>query len=68
MAQQQTIATRAAASGFTVPVNVDAGIYDLEGFVRPGTDYDDRFTMICGETGDTLRVNGWTCGQVRELV
>lgn len=51
----------AAAKGFTVEVFVEAGMSDLEGWVRPGTDYDDRFEMICGHTGETLKVNGWVC-------
>jgi hypothetical protein len=57
----QSIATRAAIKGFTVAVFIEAGMSDLEGFAKPGTDYDDRFTIICGDTGDTLRVNGWNC-------
>lgn len=61
LSQSQAIATRAALKGFTVPVFIEAGMSDLEGWAKPDTDYDDRFPIICGDTGDTLMVNGWNC-------
>ncbi|HZZ69733.1 MAG TPA: hypothetical protein VFE18_16290 [Phenylobacterium sp.] len=56
---QQSIATRAALKGFTVPVFIEASVYDIEAFAKPDTDYDDRFRAICAETGDTLVFEGW---------
>ena len=61
---QQSIEARAAAKGFTLPVFVESGADDLQGFIRPDTDFDGQFVMICGETGDTLRVFGWLCGAI----
>jgi hypothetical protein len=59
--QQASIQSQAALKGFTVPVFIEAGMSDLEGFAKPDTDYDDRFPIICADTGDTLMVNGWNC-------
>lgn len=66
MTQQQSIPSRAAARGFTIPLFISSGSCDLEGFVRPGTDYDSRFPLICGDTGDTLMVNGWLAEDICE--
>ena len=41
-----------------VTVDFDNG-QSLEGFIRPDADHDGRFTLICADTGETLRVNGW---------
>lgn len=60
----QSIAHRAALSGFTQALYVDIGFDTLEGYAKLDTDFDDRFTMICGLTGDTLRVNGWLAGEI----
>lgn len=51
----------ATARGYTVLVFVEAGASDLEGWVKPGTDYDDEFRMVCSYTGETLKVLGWNC-------
>lgn len=63
---QSDIATRAAAMGFTTRVCLEGPSCDLEGWVRPGTDYDDRFAMVEEDTGETLWVNGWLCSNVTE--
>jgi hypothetical protein len=41
-----------------VTVEFDNG-QSLEGFIDPYADLDGRFTLICADTGETLRVNGW---------
>ena len=51
----------AAACGFTVEIMVQAGSADLEGWAKPGADYDDRFDMYCADTGEILWVKGWAC-------
>lgn len=58
---QASIQSQAAAKGFVVEVFIEAGLSDLEGWARPNTDYDERFPIICADTGDTLMVNGWNC-------
>lgn len=66
MAQTESIPTAAARKGFTLEVFLAGPMADLEGFVKPGTDYDDRFPFICGDTGDLLMVNGWLIESVEE--
>lgn len=58
---QASIEVRAASLGYTVPVFIEAGMNDLEGWAKPDTDYDDRFMIVCADTGDMLQVFGWNC-------
>ena len=40
-------------------ITCEGGDYFLSGMVADDADLDGRFTMICDDTGETLRVNGW---------
>lgn len=33
--------------------------YDLEGEVADDADFDGVFELLCADTGERLRVNGW---------
>ena len=49
----------ARAQGFTQEIEADSDAMTLALLVRPGTDYDDRFTAWDPETEGLIRVNGW---------
>lgn len=48
----------ATERGYTVAIVAESDFHTLEGWVRPGEDFDGTFPMITDD-GDRLSVNGW---------
>lgn len=49
----------ALGRGHTLAINATSHEYDLEGWCDPSADFEGRFKMTCGDTGELLAVNGW---------
>ncbi len=62
--QASDIATRAGLKGYTQAAYVSDGMSDLEGYINPSDDLDGSFIMICGLTGDRLRIQGWLASEI----
>jgi hypothetical protein len=57
----ETPTAKAIRQGYTVAVFIQAGVSDIDGWAKPGADYEDVFPVICQDTGDTLVICGWYC-------